>query len=181
MGQTNCSLSFQHHLKGPEATASGPFFDLVGLSDKRDCRGDLWSAAVGSFPDLAGERSSPLQAFLEICHLRRLQLKLQFVSNQGNKFGIRGFSLGVADGIAEKSLQGIQIATIPRNLNSVADGPFHPARCRLKCLCHLGVEHLGDGVRVPDGPRRGFWTRPFVRCFIAFSVAHFTIGSLGLS
>ena len=40
----------------------------------------------------------------EIGNLAGLQLKLQFVSDKGDKFRIRGFSLGVADGIAEKSL-----------------------------------------------------------------------------
>ena len=37
----------------------------------------------------------------EIGNLRRFQLKLQFVSDKGNEFGIRGFSLGIADSIAE--------------------------------------------------------------------------------
>ena len=63
----------------------------------------------------------------------------------------------------------------------MADGPLYSAGGGLEGLGYLGVQDLGDGVRVPDGPRRGFWTRSFVRCFIAFSVAHFTIGSLGLS
>ena len=49
----------------------------------------------------------------EIGNLRRLQLKLQFIRNKRNKFGIRGFSLGIADGIAEKSVEGIQSATVP--------------------------------------------------------------------
>ena len=118
---------------------------------------------------------------LEICYFAGLQLKLQFISNKGDKFRIRGFSFGIADGIAEKSLEGIQIASVPGDFDGMADGPLYSGRCGLECFRHLGVEHLGDGVRVPDGPRRGFWTRPFVRCFIAFSVAHFTIGSLGLS
>ena len=117
----------------------------------------------------------------EIGNLVRLQLKLQFVCDKGDKFRIRGFSLGIADGIPKEALEGIQIASVPCYLNGMADGSFHPARCGLECFRHLGVEHLGDGIRVPDGPRRGFWTRSFVRCFIAFSVAHFTIGSLGLS
>jgi hypothetical protein len=56
----------------------------------------------------------------EIGNLAGLQLKLQFVSNQGNKFGIRGFSLGIADSIAEKSLQSIKVTTIPCNLNGMS-------------------------------------------------------------
>ena len=52
----------------------------------------------------------------EIGNLGRLQLKLQFISDQGDELGIRGFSLGIADRVAEKSLQSIQIPTIPGNL-----------------------------------------------------------------
>ena len=98
----------------------------------------------------------PLQDGSEIGNLGRLQLKLQFVSDQRNKFGIRGFSLGIADGIAEKSLQSIQIASVPGYFDGVADGTLYPTGSGLECFCHLGVQYLGDGIRVPDGPRRGF-------------------------
>ena len=108
-------------------------------------------------------------------------MKLQFVSNKGDEFRIRGFSLGIADRIPKEPLQGIQIPSVPGDFDGVADGSFHPAGGGLEGFRHLGVQDLGDGIRVPDGPRMGFWTRSFVRCFIAFSVAHFTIGSLGLS
>ena len=167
MGQTNCNLSFQHHAKEPEATASGPFFGIVGLSDKRDCRGDLWSPAVGSFPDLAGERSSPIQAFLEICHLRRLQLKLQFVSDKGNEFGIRGLAFCIADRISKEALQGIQITTIPCNLDGMANSPLHPTGGGLEGLCHLGVEHLGDGVSLACGQQGAEIWRCIFEGFIA--------------
>ena len=98
----------------------------------------------------------PVAAQSEIGNLRRLQLKLQFVSDKGDEFGIRGFSLGIADGIAEKSLQRIQIASVPGYFDGMADGSFHSAGRGLECLCHLRIQHLGDGIRVPDGPRRGF-------------------------
>jgi len=49
----------------------------------------------------------PVAAQSEIGNLGRLQLKLQFVSDKGDELRICGFSLGVADGIAEESLQGI--------------------------------------------------------------------------
>ena len=92
---------------------------------------------------------------LEIGDFRGLQLKLQFVSNQRNKFRIRGFSLGIADGIAEKSLKCVQIASVPGHFDSVTDGPFHPGRGGLEGLCHLGVQYLGDGIGVPYGPPGG--------------------------
>ena len=83
-------------------------------------------------------------------------MKLQFVSDKGDEFGIRGFSLGIADSIAEKSLQRVQVASVPGNFDGMADGAFHTAGRGLEGFRHLGVEHLGDGIRVPDGPRRGF-------------------------
>ena len=90
----------------------------------------------------------------EIGNLGRLQLKLQFISDKCNEFRIRGFSLGVADGIAEKSLQSIQIAPIPGNLDGVSDGPLHPAGGGLEGFRHLGVQYLCDGVGVlPARPR----------------------------
>ena len=101
----------------------------------------------------------------EIGNLGRLQLKLQFISDKRNKFGIRGFSLGITDCIPEKSLQRIQIPTIPGNLNGVSDSTFHSGRGCLECFCHLGVQYLGDGVRVPGGPRRGF-RRKIIYCII---------------
>ena len=49
------------------------------------------------------EKRKPIAAQSEIGNLRRLQLKLQFVSDQGDEFRIRGFSLGIADGSVKKS------------------------------------------------------------------------------
>ena len=86
--------------------------------------------------------------FLEICHFRRLQLKLQFVSDQGDELRIGGFSLGIADGIAKKSLQGIQIASVPGHFDGMTDGPLHSGRGGLEGLRHLGIEDFRDGVGV---------------------------------
>ena len=95
----------------------------------------------------------------EIGNLGRLQLKLQFVSNQGDELGIGGFSFGIADGIAEKSLQRIQITAVPGNLDGVPDGPLYSGRGGLECFRHLRVQYLGDGVddiHVVDGDDDGF-------------------------
>ena len=86
-------------------------------------------------------------------------MKLQFISDKRNKFGIRGFSLGIADGIAEKSLQSVQIPSVPGYFDGVPDGPLHTAGCGLECFCHLGVQYLGDGVddvHIVDGDDNGF-------------------------
>ena len=102
-----------------------------------------------------------IQVQSEIGYFGRLQLKLELVSDQGDEFRIRGFSLGIADSVAEKSLEGIQITTIPSYLNGVSDCPFHSGRGGLEGLCHLGVEHLGDGIGVPYGPPEGLRTGLF--------------------
>ena len=94
------------------------------------------------------EKRKPVAAQSEIGNLGRLQLKLELVCNKRNKFGIRGFSFGIADGIAEKSLQGIQVAPIPGHFDGVADGSFYSGRRGLECFCYLGVQYLGDGVGV---------------------------------
>ena len=97
--------------------------------------------------------------FLEICHFAGLQLKLQFVCNKGDEFRIRGFSLGITDSIAEKSLQCVQISTIPGHFDGVADGTLYAGRCGLEGLCHLRIQHLGNGVdhvHISHGDDDGF-------------------------
>ena len=84
----------------------------------------------------------------EIGNLGRLQLKLKLVSDKGDEFGIRGFSLGIADGIAEKSLECVQIASVPGHFNSMSDSTLHTGRRSLECFRHLGVQYLGDGIGV---------------------------------
>ena len=81
--------------------------------------------------------------------MRRLgtfQLKLELVRNQGDELTIGGFAFGVAHGVAEEALQGIQIAPVPGDFNSMADGTLHPAGGGAEVLGHLRIEHLGDGV-----------------------------------
>ena len=97
---------------------------------------------------LVSIKQSMVLLSLEIGNLGRLQLKLQFVGNKGDELRISGFSLGIADGIPEKSLQGIQIPAIPGHFDGMADGPLHAAGGGLEGLCHLGVQDLGDGVGV---------------------------------
>ena len=81
-----------------------------------------------------------------MCHICRLQLQLQFVRNEGDELRIGGLAFGIADRIAKKSLEGIQVATIPGHFNGMADGALHSGRRSLEGLCHLGIEDLGDGV-----------------------------------
>ena len=107
------------------------------------------------------------------------------IRNQGDKLRICRLALGVAHRVAKEALQGVQIAPIPGNLNGVADGPLHSGRGGAEVLGHLGVENLGDGVRVPDGPRRGY-QEPSKRerdrqRLIDFFIALFATASQGLT
>ena len=97
----------------------------------------------------------PLLFFLEISHLGRLQLKLQFVSDKRDEFRVRGFSLGIADGVAEKSLQSVQIPSVPGHFDGVTDGTLHSGRGGLECFRHLGVQYLGDGIHGLVSPLEG--------------------------
>ena len=84
---------------------------------------------------------------------------MKLICDEGYKLRICGFSLGIADGIAEKSLQSIKITSVLGNLDGVADGSFHTAGGSLECFRHLGVEDLGDGIdhiHVVDGDDDGF-------------------------
>ena len=95
---------------------------------------------------------------LEMGGIRTLELELKLVRNEGDEFGIGGFSLGVADGVAKESLEGIQIAPVPGHFNGMPDGPFYPGGRGLEGLGHLRIEHLGDGIddiHVIDGDDDG--------------------------
>ena len=117
-----------------------------------------FSDVYGGFA-IATKSRKPVAPQSEISHLAGLELEGQFISDKGYEFGIRGFSLGIADGIAEKSLQRIQIPSVPGDFDGVTDGSLHSAGCGLEGFGYLGVEYLGDGiddVHVVDGDDNGF-------------------------
>ena len=116
---------------------------------------------------------------------RALELQLEFVRNEGDELRIGGLALGVAHRVAKEALQGIQISSIPGNLNGMADGPLYPGRRGAEGFGDLRVQYLCDGVRVPDGPRRGY-QEPSKRerdrqRLIAFFIALFATASQGLT
>ena len=78
--------------------------------------------------------------------LGALELQLQPVRDQSDELAIGGLALGVAHGVAEEALQGVEIAPVPGYLDGVANGPLYPAWGGLEGFGHLGVENLGDGV-----------------------------------
>ena len=64
--------------------------------------------------------------FSVLRRLGGLELQLKPVRNEGNELTIGGLPLGVAHGIAEEALQGVQIPPVPGDFDGVADGPFYP-------------------------------------------------------
>ena len=92
---------------------------------------------------------------------------MQLVRNQGDELRVGGLSLGVADGVAEEPLQGIQIAPIPGYLDGVPDCPLHPAGRGAEGLRHLGVQDLGDGVACLTARWGGFQERKSIALFMS--------------
>ena len=76
----------------------------------------------------------------KIPHFGALELKLELVRNQGDELRIGGLALGVADGVAEEPLEGIQIPSVPGYPDGMTAGTFYPGRCGLEGLGNLGVE-----------------------------------------
>ena len=81
-----------------------------------------------------------------MCRLGALELKLQFVRNQGDELRIGGLALGVAHGIAEEFLQGVQVTPVPGDFNSMADGSLYSGRRGAEGFGDLRVQYLCDGV-----------------------------------
>ena len=106
---------------------------------------------------------------------------MELVSDKRDEFRVGGFSFGVGYRIAEETLQCIQVPSVPGDFNSVSDGPFHPAGGGLEGFGHLGVEYLGDGIGVLSARLEASGWEYVVGGLIAFSVAHITVGLLGLS
>ena len=127
----------------------------------------------------------PLVPQSELGRLGTLELKLELVRNQGDELTVGRFAFGIGNRIAEEPLEGIQVAPVPGDFNGVADGPLHSGRRGTEGFCDLRVQYLGDGVRVPDGPRRGY-QEPSKRerdrqRLIAFFIALFATASQGLT
>ena len=81
----------------------------------------------------------------EIGNLAGLQLQLELIGNQRNKFGIRRLALRIADSIPKKSLQSIQITSVPSDFDGVADSLLDARQCGRECfdqLRTLGIEFM---------------------------------------
>ena len=75
-----------------------------------------------------------------------------------DKLRVGGFAAQVMDGIAEVAIEGIHVSPVPRHLDSVADGAFHPAGGSAVFLGDLRVQALGhsvDVLRLVHGEQNG--------------------------
>ena len=106
---------------------------------------------------------------------------MQLVRNQSDELRIGGLAFGIGYRIAEEALQCIQIAPIPGDFNGVSYCPFDTGWGGAEGFGHLGVEDLGDGVGVLSARLEASGWEYVVGGLIAFSVAHITVGLLGLS
>ena len=70
------------------------------------------------------------------------------IGDHCDKLRVGGLAAQVVDGVAEIAVEGIHIAPVPRHLDGVADGPFHPAGGGAVFLGDFRVQALGDGVDV---------------------------------
>ena len=106
---------------------------------------------------------------------------MQPVSDQGDELRIRGLPLGIADGIPEEALQGIQVPSIPGHFNCVANGPLYPTWRCLKGLGNLGIQDLRDGVRGLSAHAGGFQERRNRKGFIAFFIVPYSTALRGVA
>ena len=95
------------------------------------------------------------RATLILRRFRALELQLELVRDQGNKFRVGGLALGVGYRIAKEFLQGVQVTPVPGNFDGVTDGTLYSAGRGAEVLGHLGVEHLGDGINGLVSPLEG--------------------------
>ena len=76
----------------------------------------------------------------------QLVLESEIIRDHGNKFAIGGLAAIVLDRVSKVGIERIHVAAIPRDLDGVADGAFHPGGGGGILLGHRGVEHLGHRV-----------------------------------
>ena len=72
----------------------------------------------------------------EIGNLAGFQLQLELIGNQGDEFRIRWLALGIADSIAEETLEGIQVASVPGYFDGMADSLLDARQCGRECFDH---------------------------------------------
>ena len=88
----------------------------------------------------------PVAPQSELGHVLSLELKLQFVRNQGDELRIGGLAFCIGHGVTEEALEGIQIASVPGDLDGVTDSTFDTGWGGAEGFGYLGVQYFCDGV-----------------------------------
>ena len=87
-----------------------------------------------------------------------LFIQADLIADHCDELAVRGFSSQVVDGIAKVAVQGIHIAAVPGDFNSVADGALHAGSRGGVALGDFRVKALGysvDIVMVAHGQQNG--------------------------
>lgn len=82
----------------------------------------------------------------------------EVVSDHGDKFRVGGLAAVVLDGVAKIGVEGVHVAAIPSDFDSMADGTLHTGGGGLVLLGYRGIENLGhrvDDVAVLNGHKNG--------------------------
>ena len=88
----------------------------------------------------------------------QLILQPQIIRYHRNKLAVGGFSAVVLNSISKITVQCIHVASVPRDLDGVADGTLHAAGRGGILFGDGRVEHLGDridNIAVLDGEENG--------------------------
>ena len=75
-----------------------------------------------------------------------LFIQADLIADHCDELAVRGFSSQVVDGIAKVAVQGIHIAAVPGDFNSVADGALHAGSRGGVALGDFRVKALGYSV-----------------------------------
>ncbi len=70
------------------------------------------------------------------------------IGNHRDELRVGRFPSQVMDGIAKVAVEGVYVSPVPRHLDGVADGAFHPAGGSAVFLGNLRVQALGHSVDV---------------------------------
>ena len=70
----------------------------------------------------------------------------EIIGDHRDEFRIRGLSAVILNGVAEIGIEGIDVTSVPRDLDGVADGALHAACGGLIFLRDAWVEDFGDRI-----------------------------------
>ena len=83
---------------------------------------------------------------LKSYHCSREILKAEFIGDKRDKFRVCGLSARVVDGVAENAVKNVNVAAVPRDLNSVADSAFNAGGSRAVFLRDGRIKQLRYAV-----------------------------------